>query len=294
MRIVFIGCVESSYAFLEALTDNSADICGVITKRKSKFNSDFKELTPICEKYGIPYIFVDNINDSESKQFIKDLEPDIGYCFGWSQLISKELMEYFPQGIIGYHPAELPRNRGRHPIIWALALGLEQTASTFFRMDCTADTGDILSQELVCIHYDDDARSLMDRLLEVGGLQVVKLTKELETNSVVAKSQNTLQGNTWRKRGIVDGRIDWRMSCESIYNLVRALTRPYVGAHFEKDGAEIKVWKVKAIHTNDFYNIEPGKIISVLGNTFQVKAGDGIVEVLECDLVDVEAGTYLY
>lgn len=35
-------------------------------------------------------------------------------------------------GVLGYHPAKLPQNRGRHPLIWALALGLKKSASTFF------------------------------------------------------------------------------------------------------------------------------------------------------------------
>lgn len=34
------------------------------------------------------------------------------------------------------------------------------------------------------------------------------------------------------RRGVLDGQIDWRMSSRAIYNLVRALTRPYPGAHF--------------------------------------------------------------
>jgi len=37
-----------------------------------------------------------------------------------------------PLGVVGFHPAALPANRGRHPLIWALFLGLKKTASTFF------------------------------------------------------------------------------------------------------------------------------------------------------------------
>ncbi|MFQ8877714.1 MAG: hypothetical protein ACLR7N_03875 [Roseburia hominis] len=44
-------------------------------------------------------------------------------------------------------------------------------------------------------------------------------------------------GNVWRKRGKRDGEIDWRMSSRAIYNLVRALTKPYVGAHFVYRGS---------------------------------------------------------
>ena len=67
-------------------------------------------------------------------------------------------------GLVGYHPALLPQNRGRHPIIWALALGLEETGSTFFFMDEGADTGDILSQRRVPITPEDDAGTLYDKL----------------------------------------------------------------------------------------------------------------------------------
>lgn len=47
--------------------------------------------------------------------------------------------------LIGFHPANLPQNRGRHPIIWALFLSLQETASTFFMMDEDTDSGDIIS-----------------------------------------------------------------------------------------------------------------------------------------------------
>lgn len=89
-------------------------------------------------------------------------------------------------------------------------------------------------------------------------------------------------------------KIDWRMSSRSIYNLVRALTKPYVGAHFLFDNKEFKVWKVKEILREGFENIEPGKIIEVkANNNFIVKVGDNFIEVLECDKIEVKVGDYL-
>ena len=43
--------------------------------------------------------------------------------------------------------------------------------------------------------------------------------------------------------------IDWRMSSINIYNLVRALTRPYVGATFIYKDKHIKVWKARDCHS---------------------------------------------
>lgn len=54
MKIVFIGTVDFSYQALEALIVNGVDIVGVITKKKSDFNADFCDLTPLTEKYHIP------------------------------------------------------------------------------------------------------------------------------------------------------------------------------------------------------------------------------------------------
>lgn len=296
MRILYIGCVKSSYVFLDALIKAGADIVGVITKESSSFNADFTDITPLCNSNNIPYIYVSNINDKRSSDFIRKTSPDIGFVFGWSQLIKEDIINLFANGIVGYHPAMLPHNRGRHPIIWALVLGLDETASTFFAIDKTADTGDILSQIRVPINYEDDAQSLMDRLLEIGCRQVVELWRGLLSGKVNRIKQTIDSGNSWRKRGFADGQIDWRMSSRSIYNLVRALTKPYVGAHFIlTNGDIIKVWKVTEIQdSNDTYqNIEPGKILDVKSNYFVVKAGENLIRVDNCDPVKLNVGDYL-
>lgn len=294
MKILYIGCVESSYRFLEALLLNGIDIVGVITKKFSVYNSDFRDITPLCKKYNIPYIYVNNINEDQSLHFIKRYRPDIGYCFGWSQLIDENIINLFPKGMIGYHPAALPNNRGRHPIIWALVLGLKQTASSFFKIEKIADSGEILSQEKVDIFYEDDASTLMRKLLAIGSKQIVDLTKKLEKNEVINVIPNE-GGNSWRKRNKSDGLIDWRMSSESIYNLVRALTKPYVGAHFIFNNKEIKVWKVKEIIdiSKKYNNMEPGKVVIVDQSSIFVKTGDNLIQLLEYDSVVINDGEYL-
>ena len=70
-------------------------------------------------------------NEAEQISFITEKSPDVIYCFGWSHILSKKILKLPPYGVVGFHPAELPNNRGRHPIVWALFLGLKKTASTF-------------------------------------------------------------------------------------------------------------------------------------------------------------------
>lgn len=295
MKILFIGCVQSSYVFLDALIEYGADIVGVITKKESSFNADFMDLTPLCKKADIPYLFVNNINESGAVDFIERLKPDIGYCLGWSQLIHENVISMFPKGVVGYHPTMLPNNRGRHPIIWTLVLGLTETASSFFIIDQEADTGNIVSQCKVAVEYEDNAETLMNKLLRVGENQIVNLTKDFENETVNVIKQEKKEGNSWRKRGKMDGQIDWRMSSRAIYNLVRALTKPYVGAHFLIDDKEIKVWNVKEHEctAGEYGNVEPGKVVCVSSESFTVKTGDNLIEVLACDDVEIHLGDYL-
>jgi methionyl-tRNA formyltransferase len=279
--------------FLRRLIADKTQIDGVITKSESKFNSDFVDLGKLCEENNIDYIYVRNVNDLESRTYIENKQPDLILCMGWSQLIGKEILTMPTKGCIGFHPAELPHNRGRHPLIWALALGLERTASTLFLMDEQADTGGIVSQRYIDIDYSDDAASLYGKVMNAALEQLSILIKEFETDTVRVIPQIEV-GNSWRKRGKSDGQIDWRMSSKNIYNLVRALSKPYVGAHFVYRDTDIKVWKVKEITDNCYGNMEPGKIIKVFSeNHFIVKTGDNLIEVLDCDAVYLEEGEYL-
>lgn len=289
MKILFIGCVESSYVLLESLLEAGADVTGVITKSDSKYNADFVDVTPLCRKYSVKYLCVQNINDKESIEFARECNAQIAFCFGWSQLIKAEFMNLFKEGVVGFHPAELPNNRGRHPIIWALALGLKRTASTFFMVDEAADTGDIVSQILIDIEYEDDAASLYGKIMEVAKMQVVQLWKSFLEGTVERRPQMASEGNAWRKRGKADGRIDWRMSSRGIHNLVRALTTPYVGAHFVYKENDVKVWQVSEIVTDKYENIEPGKVIAVNSDgTVDVKTGDNVIRLEKWDYVDID------
>ena len=293
MRAVFIGTVEFSLRSLEKLIGLNVNLVGVITKESSSFNSDFVDLKPLCISNGIPCLYVDDINSLDSIKWIKDLNPDVIFCFGWSSLIKKEILNIAPMGVVGYHPTKLPMNRGRHPLIWALALGLEESASTFFFMDEGADTGDILSQVDFEISYQEDARSIYDKVNDIALCQIEDFIPRLKQGKYSKVKQDGLRSNSWRKRNEIDGLIDFRMSSRAIYNLTRALTKPYVGAHIKYRGKNISIWKVKEVDVVK-ENIEPGSVLNANNKSFIVKSYDGAVEVIGHDFkILPQVGEYL-
>ena len=294
MRIVFIGCVATSQAFLEAtLAVPEAEVVGVVTRSASRFNADFAPLAPTAEAHQIPCFMADGNDQAAMAAWIRGRKPQVIYCFGWSYLLKREVLELAPLGVIGYHPAPLPKGRGRHPIIWSLALGLAETASSFFFMDEGADTGDLLSQQPVPVHADDDAASLYNRLLHVGRKQVQHFTRQLALGDYPRRPQDHAAASTWRKRGPADGEVDWRMSARSIYNLIRALARPYVGAHCVWNEQEIKLW-ASTCAAIDAPFAEPGRVLAADAGGIVVKCGEGAIRLTQHAFDTLpEVGTYL-
>ncbi len=293
MRVVFIGCVRFSEETLRKLIALEVQIEGIVTKKSSTFNSDFVDLSKIAISENIPFIYTQNINSSETQNWIAEKKPDIICCFGWSQILKAELLNIPPKGVIGYHPSMLPQNRGRHPLIWAMALGLKETGSTFFKMDEGTDTGDILSQKVFPIFYEDYAIDVYERMTSTALLQLEELIPALIEEKVIERPQNDKNANSWRKRDKEDGKIDFRMSSNSIYNLVRALSKPYIGAHFVHQNHEYKVWS--ALEENcSFRNTEPGKILDIKSKKILVKTGENAIWLVDHEMENFpEIGEYL-
>lgn len=291
---VFIGSVNFSHAALSHLI-NISDVkfVGVITRASSKFNSDFKSLEQLANQHSIACQLNENNCQVTMAKFIRELKPDVVFCLGWSFILKPEVLEIPRLGVIGYHPTKLPKNRGRHPIIWTLALGLEETASTFFQMDRYADTGNIISQIILPVNIEDDAGSLYDKLIKTALTQLTEITSKLNHGPLLSTPQASSNSNSWRKRSQLDGQIDWRMPARSIFNLIRALSRPYPGAHCIVDGAEIKIWKSKVVPDGDCA-IEPGKVLCIENGHMTVKCGIDAIVILQHEFSSLpDQGDYI-
>ncbi|WP_019894275.1 methionyl-tRNA formyltransferase [Hydrogenovibrio halophilus] len=298
MKVLVIGAVDFSLHCLETLGKAGADIVGVVTTSDPSRYSDYADLESLSDYHGWCFKRVTDINSKETLHWIQQRRPDVVFCVGWSQLIKRPLLDLAPKGVIGAHPSLLPYNRGRHPLIWALALGLKKTGLTFFQMDEGADSGDILAQVEILIDAKDDAQSLYDKVTSFASPLLTDLYHQLESDQVQAKPQAVQEGNHWRKRSKKDGQIDWRMSTQAIDHLVRALHHPYPGATTSYGGTELIVWQVESVDwpyiESEVAYHEPGKIVALQNGQPIVKAYDGMLKLKQAEpALDFTPETYM-
>ena len=127
MKILFIGTVFFSKSILDVILRSKNQIVGAIGKKNNNFNSDYFDIVKYSKARNIQSIYSKNINSKRTAKWIRKKNPDLIFCIGWNNLLKKNILKIPPKGVIGYHPSDLPLNRGRHPIIWSIALGLKKS-----------------------------------------------------------------------------------------------------------------------------------------------------------------------
>lgn len=291
-KIVYIGTVKFSKLLLEEILIYKSRIDILIVSTKKKINSDFVDMNEIAKKENLNIHFTNDINSTKTYNVIRNFGPDYIFCFGWSRLIKKKIINCAKQFSIGYHPAELPKNRGRHPIIWAIYLGLKQTASTFFQLTEKVDDGYIIDQKIIKIKKTYKSLNLYNALIKISKKQIKHIVKKIIYNRKidVYKKKND---NIWRKRSFLDGIIDWRMSGTSIIRLVNALSSPYPGAIFKYKNKYVNVQNAIIVKKKP-ENLEPGKILEVNKKYFKITCDDCVIKISKSkSIIKLKKNTYL-
>ncbi len=295
MRILFIGTVRFSRHCLKEILDRGSNVVAVFTMspEKALFNTDYEDLEPLAAEKGIPVFRVERLNDPENVQRIRSLAPDVIFVFGFSQIISREILDIPPLGCVGTHPALLPKNRGRHPLIWTLIEDLSEGGLTFFFLDEGADSGDIVWQSRFPVTDEDDAGTLYEKIMELATRGIGEILSLLERGELKGTPQDHSRATYWPKRSEEDGEINWSGSARTVWNLVRALTRPYVGAHTFCGASRLTVWRASAVSESPLSagaeGSIPGQIVELGPDGPIVRTGDGFIRMEESEGTSVLA-----
>lgn len=247
IRIAWIGCHEEGLFAFERVVDEQKDIVGFITLEESSFekrSAGSRKYKDYCENNRIPYYEVETIKNELSYDILTSLKPDLVVVLGWSEILPNRLLQIPTIGTVGTHAALLPHNRGSAPINWALIHGESVTGNTMMWLSAEVDSGDIIDQMEFPITLHDTCKTLYDKVAATNEVMLLKLLEALERGDVPRLDiLNETAEELLPRRRPKDGLINWNQSSKSIYDFVRALTKPYPGAFTYLDGRMLFVWK---------------------------------------------------
>ena len=252
-----IGC-----AGIEALLDSGYDIAAVFTHADDpKENAFYASVAQLCANKGIPVHAPEDANHPLWIERIAKLNPDYIFSFYYRNLLSEALLTTAKKGAFNLHGSLLPRYRGRAPANWVLVNGETETGVTLHRMVQRADAGAIVAQQRVAIERSDTGLTLHAKLRTAASNLLRDTLPNMLQGRITETPQDESKATVFGRRTPADGKLIWAKPAEELFNLVRAVTRPYPGAFCAVGEHKLIVWSAEVVKGNE--GQAPGRVISV-------------------------------
>jgi methionyl-tRNA formyltransferase len=287
-RVLFFGYSEVGYATLELLLARGVTIAGVFTHTDDGHETPwFRSVPKLAAERGLPVFTPDSLKDHAWVDKIRALRPDLILSMYYRNMIPTRLLDLAPLGAFNMHGSYLPRYRGRAPLNWAIIHGEDHTGVSLHVMVKEADAGDLVDQEKIPIGPDEPAGAVLPRVRAAAVSVLSRQLDALLAGHAPRTPQNHALATYFGKRTPEDGRLDWNRPAREVFNLIRAVSRPFPGAFSDvsRQGqiSRLVVWWGRVIPGPN-PTLPPGYIAKL--NPLTISCGDGnLLEIIELEWV---------
>ncbi len=225
-----------------------------------------------------------NVVRSDKPGTLKNLilahKPDAVVISSFNKIIPDEILVL--SKFINVHHGDLPRWRGRANINWALIKGRKSIVLAIHEASPDLDSGNIYAQYVIPIAEKDTVKTVYGKF---------NATIERELAGIIEKVLAGYKGKKQKGKPTYcctrlpeDGYIEWSKSTRDIYNLIRALTRPFPGAFTYFEGEKMIIWEAEIPkNPKEYEGRVPGRVIGVLKDGVEVLTGDSSIIIKEVE-----------
>ncbi|MBE7560120.1 hypothetical protein HS125_14745 [bacterium] len=283
MRVAVLSATEVGYDAVRALLELGAEVVAMVAVDDAYILDSgldrkyFVDLSPLSVEFGIPLYTTGSGDDAGLCRTLAERAPDLIVCAGWPFYVPPSILDLPRLGVIGAHPSRLPERRGASTFSWTLIDDLPSTAVSLYFLSEEMHAGDLIGQLEVPLEPDDTVGMLLARFNRTTVELLRRYYQPLEAETAPRAPQEPARATYTRARKPADNRILWRDSSRRIYNLIRAVTKPFSGAHTTLRGEPLTIWKARPIFGECFTDFsQPGMIAQVYPHdrAFAVITGD--------------------
>ena len=287
MRVAIVGQQDFGKAVLEAFLARDDEVAAVFCAPE-KPGARPDALRTAAEEKGVKVYQFASLKSDAAKSALKGLGAELGIMAFVLQFAPQDFVTLPKHGTIQYHPSLLPKYRGPSSINWPIIRGDRQTGLTIFRPTDGLDEGPVILQKATPIGPDDTLGSVyFDRLFPMGVqamLEAADLVMAGKHREVPQdESQATYEG--WCRKA--EARIHWANHVDFSYNVIRGCN-PAPGAWTTLEGKELQIYDARKIPVRTFGAVQGkvGEVVAVSGQSFQITAQGGRIEVQRAKLGD--------
>lgn len=277
MRVVFLGTPEFAVPSLDALYEH-AEVVGAVCQpdreRDRKGRIIEGAVKRRAEELGIPVYQFEKIR-RDGVETLRALAPDVMITCAYGQILSQEILDIAPLGVLNVHGSVLPKYRGSAPIQRALINGEKKTGVTIMKTDIGMDTGAILSTEELEINGDDYVGDLYEKLSCVGADLLIKTLDGYLSGEIIPVPQNDALATQAPPLKKEEAYLDFTRSAESVRNVIRGFG--YGVCEFRDE--QLKIYRAEAI--DDCGENTAGTVVTAVKHDFIVACGSGALAISE-------------
>lgn len=273
MKIVFLGTPDFGVPALERIVQKHNVVACVCQPDKAgaRGKTEFCAVKKFALAHNIPLYQFEKIS-RDGVETLKNLAPDIMVTAAYGQILSQEIIDIAPHGIINIHGSLLPDLRGAAPIQYAVLLGYKTTGVTILQTVRKVDAGDmIVKKSLDVLPYETNGE-LFERISHLGAEAIIEALDLIESGKATFTPQDENLVTFSGKITAEMEQIDWHKNSTDIINLVRALN-PSPVAWTTWCGKRLKIHALRPC--GEQFEGVPGQVVQCTKKSVAVTCGDG-------------------
>jgi len=284
-KILFLCSTKRGYEIIKHVNENYRNLIGCVSTFedvdvREKWNM---EITKYCKRNNIFLIDYEVLKNDFIK-YITQKELTNIIAIGWKYLLPLHIIEYLKSEIIIFHDSLLPKYRGFSPTPTAVICGEKKIGLSVIFANKGIDTGDIITQKSMFIGYDEYINEIINNSINLYKEAIEEVIIMIKNNrfSRVKQINEEATYSIWRDN--IDCKINWSKSNTEIYNLIRAVSSPYMGAYTYINGKKIIINKArKEDYDMNFAKRDNGKIWSICNNEPLIVCGKGLLSITDAE-----------
>lgn len=284
MKVIFLGTSDFSKTVLEYLAESKHEIVLVVTNPDRPGTRGKISLPPakiLAEEMGLKVFQTASVS-KDGVEVLKNCNADIIVTASFGQILTQEVLDICPHGVINTHASLLPLYRGASPIQQAIIDGRKETGVTIMKTVLALDAGDVILSKAIPILQDDTAETCFSKLACLAGELVVEALDDIENNTATYTPQQEEFATFTKIIKKSDGELDFNRNSLDIANFVRGMY-PWPSAFTYLNDKILKVLLTST--TNNIIINKDNVIIGtvVCANTTDglwVKTRDGVIEIV--------------
>jgi len=198
------------------------EIEAVITKPQPKHHKQPFPVLSVAQERGLRVLTASTQQELSHLFEEHDLKSELGIIIDHGIIVSHDVIERFPLGIINSHFSLLPRWRGADPISFSILNGDRETGVSLMVIVDRLDEGDLLAQRRIPIAPTTTTPSLTAELIILSHQMLVETVPLYREDKLQPYPQPDETPTYSHKLSKSDGIIDWHKPATRLEYEIRA------------------------------------------------------------------------